>query len=98
MKNKITSIKLKKDEQLTLHHGKSEYDIAKKEWGYYVTPSIQKRLKNFNLEAILIKKSNDFFLCLVKKNKKKDFDNFLHNKKIKFIENLSRTSNFKKIF
>ena len=46
-KNKIN---LKSDQQITLINGKSEYDIAKKNWGFYVTPSIQKRLKKFNLK------------------------------------------------
>jgi len=93
-KNKIN---LKSDQQITLINGKSEYDIAKKNWGFYVTPSIQKRLKKFNLEVYLISKSNNYFLCLVKQKKKRLFKSFLLKKKMKFIQNLSTTQKFKKI-
>lgn len=96
-KNK-NEINLKPDQQITLINGKSEYDIAKKNWGFYVTPSIQKRLKMFNLEVYLISKSKNYLLCLVKKNKKELFKSFLLKKKMKFIQNLSSTGKFKKLF
>ena len=70
-------------EVITLLNNKSEYDIAKKDWGFYVTPSIQNRLKKFNLEAILVYKSKNYFLCLVKKNKKKFFKSYLSKEKLK---------------
>ena len=40
-KNSI-NFQLLKDEQITLKFLNSEYDIARKNWGYYVTPSLQK--------------------------------------------------------
>ena len=98
MKKKKFKINLKPDQQITLLNNKSEYDIAKKDWGFYVTPSIQNRLKKFNLEAILVYKSKNYFLCLVKKNKKKYFKSYLSKEKLKLIKNLSTTTKFKKIF
>ena len=47
----IKKINLKKDQQITfVEHSKGkikEYDVVKKDWGYYATPSINKRLKKF---------------------------------------------------
>ena len=42
------TIELQNDEQVTFLTGKSaEYDVARKSWGFYATPSINGRLKNF---------------------------------------------------
>ena len=30
------------NEQITLHLKKSNFDFAKKDWGYYISPSLQK--------------------------------------------------------
>ena len=38
-------IYLKKNEQITLKNFDKEYDIVKKDWGFYATPSINDRLK-----------------------------------------------------
>ena len=44
----VMDLILEADEQITLvsKEGK-EVDICKKEWGYYATPSLNGRLKNF---------------------------------------------------
>ena len=42
---------LRNNEQLTFRNGKSEYDVAKKNWGYYATPSINNRLKKFKFRT-----------------------------------------------
>ena len=100
----IQKINLRKNQQITFverSKGKlKEYDVVKKDWGYYATPSINKRLKKFNYECALIKnKQNKFFLCLVNKDMKKKFYSYLKedNQKIicwfnmsnlKLIENL----------
>ena len=66
----IKKIKLKKDQQITfVEHSKGkikEFDVVKKDWGYYATPSINKRLKKFRYECALIKNSqNKFFYVLL---------------------------------
>ena len=50
----VAKIKLKENEMITFVSGKSEYDVVKKEWGYYATPSINGRLKMFNYSTALI--------------------------------------------
>ena len=48
---------------ITFVSGKSEYDVVKKEWGYYATPSINKRLISYDINTCLIKniKSKIYF-------------------------------------
>lgn len=101
----IKKINLKKDQQITfVEHSKGkikEFDVVKKDWGYYATPSINKRLKKFRYECALIKNSqNKFFLCLINKDMKKKFILYLkkdgqkivcwlNSNNLKLIENLN---------
>ena len=99
--NDTASIMLKKNEQVTFKYLGSEYDVAKKDWGYYATPSINKRLKKFRYECALIKNSqNKFFLCFINKDMKKKFMLYLkkdgqkivcwlNSNNLKLIENLN---------
>ena len=63
------------------NNNNSNYEITKKNWGFYATPSINKRLKNNNFETfIVVNKFKDFFIMIVYKNKKKLFlDNLKKN-------------------
>ena len=66
---------------------KFNYDITKKNWGYYATPSINKRLKNNNFESfIVLNKFKDFFIMIVYKNKKKIFLDYLKKNRLKIIQ------------
>ena len=74
-------ISLDKDEQVTFVNSiKDEYDVARKEWGYYATPSINKRLKNFNFSTALVKnnQTNLFYIMLVENEKKEEFYNYIN--------------------
>ena len=73
----LATINLKKNEQVTFKYLNSEYDVAKKDWGYYATPSINGRLKKFGFRTFLVKnKSNKIYLFLVHKNKIKSFTKY----------------------
>ena len=68
------TIFLNDNEQITFKNKKGmEYDVAKKNWGYYATPSLNSRLKNFGFRTLLIKnkKTKRFFIFLLEKGKKK---------------------------
>ena len=80
-------MKLENDEQITfITNSGSEYDVAKKNWGFYATPSINKRLKNNNFETfIVVNKFKDFFIMIVYKNKKKIFLDYLRKNQLKKI-------------
>ena len=61
-------IHLKHNEQITLiDKNSNQYDIVKKSWGYYSTPSINKRFKRNNYEVCIVKniKNKTIFLFSV---------------------------------
>lgn len=62
-------ILLEPDEQVTfISPSESEYDVVRKAWGYYATPSLNKRLKHFNLRSALVKnRKGAFYIHLVEK-------------------------------
>ena len=52
----VADISLASDEMITfVGHGNSQYDVVKKNWGYYATPSLGGRLKTFGLRAAIIR-------------------------------------------
>ena len=94
---KTADIHLLDDEFVTFKDKKKEYDFSKKNWGYYISPSLNYRLKKNSYDIIIIKNEfNRFFLCSVEKNKKRLFLNYLKktNQNIvcrlteKFLKNL----------
>lgn len=72
-------IELAPDEQITfLTETGAEYDVVRKDWGFYATPSLNGRLRKFGLRAILIKACDKkFYVFLVEKGKEKAFQEYL---------------------
>ena len=68
-------IRLQADEQVTLiteHEG--EYDVARKEWGFYATPSLNARLAEFALHAALVRNPKDrYFILLCEEGKEQSW-------------------------
>lgn len=84
-------ISLKQNEIVTFVNGKTEYDIVKKGWGFYATPSINSRLLKFNLRTCIIKSTvtKNSFIVLVQKDKEKKFRKYLKNEKCKIVKWMS---------
>ncbi|SVD53160.1 uncharacterized protein METZ01_LOCUS406014 [marine metagenome] len=79
-------ILLNKNEQVTFTtESGGEYDLTRKDWGFYATPSLNGRLPSFGLRGVLIKnrETNRFFVLLVEKGKEALFDDYCN------IENLA---------
>ena len=76
---------LNDNEQVTFsdkYKKNNDYDVTKKDWGYYATPSINSRLK----KNIVINKTTKFFyIMLVYKNKKHIFLRYLKKENLKII-------------
>lgn len=72
-------IALAPDEQITLlTDNNAEYDVVRKSWGFYATPSINGRLKKFGLKAALIKgEDGKFFVFLVEADKEDELNRYL---------------------
>jgi hypothetical protein len=77
---------LKDNEQVTFKKNNLMYDFCKKNWGYYVTASINKRLKENGFETYLIENiTGNLYLWAVEKNKKKEFLHYLNEEKQKVV-------------
>lgn len=72
-------IDLEADEQVTFTtESGAEYDVARKSWGFYATPSLNGRLKGFGLRGALVKSAaGKFYLFLVEEGKESDCRQYL---------------------
>lgn len=68
-------VALEPDEQVTFTtEAGAEYDVVRKDWGFYATPSTNSRLRKFGLRAALVLSAFDkLFLVLVERGKEEVF-------------------------
>jgi hypothetical protein len=87
-------IRLEPNEQVTftLPEG-GEYDVARKEWGFYATPSLNGRLEKFGLRGVLIKNrgTKRFFVLLVEKGKEPAFEEYCRAENLEAVAWLDST-------
>lgn len=78
---------LNENEQITFKTDKTEYDVVKKEWGYYASPSTNKRLKNHNLRTALAKnmKTGLYFILMVEEGKQDSFNQYMEQESMKVL-------------
>lgn len=81
---------LSDDEQITFKSGNSEYDVCKKDWGYYATPSVNGRLKNFGFETYLVinKDSKMKYVLMVHSDKTNQFNDYLKTENLAILQRL----------
>ncbi|MCF7993664.1 MAG: hypothetical protein K9L88_02355 [Chromatiaceae bacterium] len=74
----LGDIHLAPNEQLTfVSEAGPRYDIARKDWGYYATPSINGRLANEGFKTALVKnKQGLIYILLVEQANRTLFDNY----------------------
>ena len=72
-------IELDADEQVTfVSESGAEYDVCRKDWGYYATPSTNGRLARFNLRTALVKSSDGrLYVMLAERDRKPAFRSYL---------------------
>ena len=72
-------IELAPDEQVTfVTAAGGEYDVARKSWGFYATPSLNGRLPAFGLRPALIKSPRGrYYVFLVEKGKETECQLYL---------------------
>jgi len=80
-------VQLEADEQITLlGDSGSEYDITRKDFGYYATPSTNGRLARFGLRtAIARNRLGQLFVLLVERGKEPLFDRYLGEEKMELV-------------
>jgi hypothetical protein len=81
------AIQLSADEQVTfLTENGGEYDLTRKEWGFYATPSLNGRLAGFDLRAVLVKNRVErYFVLLVERGKEEAFDRYVHQEPLQIV-------------
>ncbi len=87
-------IELEADEQVTFTtESGAEYDVARKNWGFYATPSLNGRLERFNLRGVLVKnRINQFFVMLVERGHEPEFEEYLRVESLNVICWMDETS------
>jgi len=76
------------DEQVTLKTDRGgEYDVARKDWGFYATPSLNGRLEQFGLRAVLIsnRDTGRYFILLVERGEEARFDSYMAREGLELI-------------
>lgn len=74
------AIALAPDEQVTfVTPAGGEIDVARKDWGFYLTPSLNARLSGFGLRAVLIRNrmTGRYFVLAVEAGREPAFESYL---------------------
>ena len=81
------TVRLEPDEQLTfVTESGAEYDLARKDWGFYATPSLNARLVSFGLRAVLVRNpSGRYFVLLVEKGREAKFDAYVASERLAIV-------------
>lgn len=70
-----------------------EYDVARKEWGFYATPSLNGRLQQFGLRGLLIRniRTGRYFVFLVERGKEGEFEEYRIQESLEIVSWLDTT-------
>ena len=85
--NHSANVELSADEQITLVSSSgSEYDIVRKSWGYYATPSMNRRLTSHGLRAALTAGADGkAALLLVERGHEREFEEYLAEQQMRVL-------------
>lgn len=87
-------IALEQNEQVTFTTpAGGEFDVARKDWGFYATPSLNGRLPQFGLLGVLIRNTitGRYFVLLVEKGEEAAFDAYMKQESLEVISWLDST-------
>lgn len=93
------TVRLEPDEQLTFTtENGAEYDLARKNWGFYATPSLNGRLLQFGLHAVLVKnKIGRYFLLLKEDGRQSEFDEYMRLEELEIIALMDSTESLDRL-
>ncbi len=74
-------ITLLPNEQITfLTENGAEFDFIRKDWGYYATPSINRRLRSFGFHTALVQNTKGHvYIFVIEQEKMQAFDTYCKN-------------------
>lgn len=84
----VANVVLEPDEMITfISPGNREYDVVAKDWGYYATPSIGRRLRSFSMRAALMRNvdTRQAFVVLVFDDKVLDWREYMKSERQELI-------------
>jgi hypothetical protein len=82
------TVALDADEQVTFVTARgAEYDVARKDWGFYATPSLNGRLLQFGLRGVLIQNrgTGRYFVLLVERGHEGSFEAYLAAENLRIV-------------
>ena len=90
-------LQLSENEQITLASSSgSEYDITRKDFGYYATPSTNGRLERFGLRTVIARNRLDqLFVMLVESGCEDKFETYLQEEQMNIICWLDKSDSVK---
>lgn len=93
------SMALEPDEQITFTTPNgAEYDVTRKSWGFYATPSLNWRLRKFGWRPVLVKNRHErFFLMLVEQGKEAEFAEYAKVEPLEIVSWLDTDESLKKL-
>jgi hypothetical protein len=82
------NVGLEPDEQVTfVTDSDKEYDVVRKLWGFYATPSVNSRLKNQGFKTALVKNSkSQWYIMVVEETKIDVFHAYLEKESNEVVE------------
>ena len=90
----VMNLTLAPDEQVTLITERGgELDICRKDWGYYATPSLNGRLKEFGYKCCLVDSGGKKFIHIVEEDNLECYHEYLAEHNIKIVAWLDEDSN-----
>lgn len=80
-------LELEPDEQVTLTtESGAEYDVARKDWGFYATPSLNARLTGFGLRGVLVRnRLGRYFVLLVERGREQSFERYVEIEDLRVV-------------
>lgn len=82
------TLALDPNEQITLvTENGAEYDVARKDWGFYATTSLNGRLQSFGLRGVLIQNriTGRYFVLLVERERADAFNAYLAAENLRIV-------------
>lgn len=88
----VAHLELDPDEQITFTTpAGGEYDVTRKNWGFYATPSLNGRLLNYNLRAVIARgPAAKYYVFLVERGREAEFEIYLaaeQNEIVRWLDN-----------
>lgn len=80
-------IDLAADEQVTFRTAAgAEYDVTRKDWGFYATPSLNGRLSDFGLRGVLVRNTQGrMFVLLVERTHETSFQRYVEEEQLRIV-------------